>query len=255
MIPDAEYPIAEAPALKLQKNDRLSIQVSAKSPELAAPFNTVAGTYKVTRYPESYYGALYGGLELLKWDEDASLLKITLTDQSVERASDVLESLIDVYNDVYLQDKNQIAVNTAEFIKDRLDIIEGELGAVESTIEGIKVENKGVDVSTAGGIYFGEVNQYKSESTNIETNMRLVEMMRTYLNNKGKKNSLIPSNTGLVEGNVEGQIAEYNIAVLKRNRLAEGGTSNPVVQDMDDALDAMRSNISRAVDMFLKDIQ
>ncbi|CAI9673785.1 MULTISPECIES: polysaccharide biosynthesis/export family protein [Elizabethkingia] len=47
MQPDSEYPIAEAPALRLQKNDRISIQVSAKSLELAAPFNTLAGTYKV----------------------------------------------------------------------------------------------------------------------------------------------------------------------------------------------------------------
>ncbi|AJW64754.1 Polysaccharide biosynthesis/export protein [Elizabethkingia miricola] len=47
MLPDAEYPVAEAPALRVQKNDRLTIQVSAKSLELAAPFNTVAGSYKV----------------------------------------------------------------------------------------------------------------------------------------------------------------------------------------------------------------
>ena len=47
MLPDTEYPVAEAPALRLQKNDRISIQVSAKSLELAAPFNAVAGTYKV----------------------------------------------------------------------------------------------------------------------------------------------------------------------------------------------------------------
>ncbi|MHA7608259.1 polysaccharide biosynthesis/export family protein [Elizabethkingia meningoseptica] len=47
MLPDTEYPIAEAPVIRLQKNDRISIQISAKSPELAAPFNTVAGTYKV----------------------------------------------------------------------------------------------------------------------------------------------------------------------------------------------------------------
>lgn len=47
MLPDTEYLVAEAPALRLQKNDRVSIQVSAKSLELAAPFNTVAGTYKV----------------------------------------------------------------------------------------------------------------------------------------------------------------------------------------------------------------
>lgn len=47
MLPDMEYPVAEAPAFHLQKNDRISIQVSAKSLELAAPFNTIAGTYKV----------------------------------------------------------------------------------------------------------------------------------------------------------------------------------------------------------------
>ncbi|ODM55779.1 sugar transporter [Elizabethkingia meningoseptica] len=47
MLPDTEYPIAEAPVLRLQKGDRVSVQVSAKSLELAAPFNTVAGTYKV----------------------------------------------------------------------------------------------------------------------------------------------------------------------------------------------------------------
>jgi len=47
MLPDTEYPVAEASIVRLQKNDRLSIQVSAKSLELAAPFNTVAGTYKV----------------------------------------------------------------------------------------------------------------------------------------------------------------------------------------------------------------
>ena len=58
-------------------------------------------------------------------DEDASLIQVTMEDQSTERAADVLTTLIDVYNDVYLQDKNKIAQSTADFIKDRLAIIEG----------------------------------------------------------------------------------------------------------------------------------
>ncbi|MCL1675676.1 GumC family protein [Elizabethkingia meningoseptica] len=209
---------------------------------------------QVTKYPrEAMMEQFVGSLKIQQMDEDASLIQVTMEDQSTDRASDVLTSLINVYNEVYLQDKNKIAQNTADFIKDRLAIIEGELGAVESNIEGIKVANKGIDVATAGGIYLGEVNQYKSDRTNIETNMRLVEMMRSYLNNKGKKNSLIPNNTGLVDGSVEAQITEYNTTLLKRNRLAEGGnTSNPVVLDMDDALNAMRNNISRAVDNALK---
>ncbi|WP_204274834.1 hypothetical protein, partial [Enterobacter hormaechei] len=88
-------------------------------------------------------------------------------------------------------------------------------------------------------------NQYKTEGAKIETDIRLAEMMRSYLNNRGKQNNLIPNNTGLVDSGVEGQIAEYNKALLKRNRLAEGGnSSNPVVLDLDDALAAMRTNIS-----------
>lgn len=198
-------------------------------------------------------GYFVGNLKIRQIEEEASLLQVTLDDESPERAADLLTTLISVYNEVYLQDKNKIAENTANFIKDRLAIIEGELGAVESNIEDIKVANQGVDVATAGGMYLGEVNQYKSDRTKLETDIRLAEMMRSYLGNKSKKNSLIPNNTGLVDGSVENQIAEYNTALLKRNRLAEGGnTSNPVVLDMDDALNAMRNNIGRAVDNTLR---
>lgn len=47
MQPDSTYLIKEAPALRLQKNDRLKIVVSASSPELAAPFNGGVGSYNV----------------------------------------------------------------------------------------------------------------------------------------------------------------------------------------------------------------
>lgn len=92
-----------------------------------------------------------------------------------------------------------------------------------------------------------------SERTKIETDIRLVEMMRSYLTNRGKQGNLIPNNTGLVDPGVESQITEYNKTLLKRNRLAEGGnTLNPVVLDLDDVLSAMRTNISRAIDNALR---
>ncbi|MDV3752662.1 GumC family protein [Elizabethkingia anophelis] len=209
---------------------------------------------QVSKIPrEAIMGQFIGSLNVHQIDEDASLLQITLEDQSVERAADILKALINVYNEVYLQDKNKIAENTANFIKDRLALIEGELGAVELNIENIKIANQGIDIASAGGMYISEKNQYKTEASKIETDIRLAEMMRSYIFNKGRQNSLIPNNTGLVESNVEGQIAEYNASLLKRNRLAEGGNSlNPVVVDMDDALNAMRSNIGRAIDNSLK---
>jgi len=42
------YNVAPMPPLRIQKNDRISIEVSAKNPELAVPFNNKAGLYSIT---------------------------------------------------------------------------------------------------------------------------------------------------------------------------------------------------------------
>src|ERR1700761_1259045 len=45
--PDTSYQVANLPPLRLQKSDRISIEVSAKNPELAVPFNILANSYTV----------------------------------------------------------------------------------------------------------------------------------------------------------------------------------------------------------------
>ncbi|MGJ1262592.1 polysaccharide biosynthesis/export family protein [Sphingobacterium spiritivorum] len=47
MVPDSAYRIQEAQLTRIQKGDRLSIIVSSKTPELAAPFNIGEGMYNV----------------------------------------------------------------------------------------------------------------------------------------------------------------------------------------------------------------
>lgn len=47
MLPDTAYLAMEIPSLRLQKNDRIQIVVSAGAPELAAPFNGGVGNYRV----------------------------------------------------------------------------------------------------------------------------------------------------------------------------------------------------------------
>lgn len=45
---DSTYRTMMAPALRIQKNDRLSIQISSKNPELSVPFNQEGGLFNVT---------------------------------------------------------------------------------------------------------------------------------------------------------------------------------------------------------------
>lgn len=47
MVPDSALSMKEMPLLRIQKNDRLSITVGSKNPELVAPFTNGSGTYSI----------------------------------------------------------------------------------------------------------------------------------------------------------------------------------------------------------------
>ncbi|MGJ1430482.1 polysaccharide biosynthesis/export family protein [Sphingobacterium spiritivorum] len=67
MVPDSAYRVQEAKLTRIQKGDRLSIVVSAKTPELAVPFNIGESTYSVTEKGNiSANGAAPGGATLTK---------------------------------------------------------------------------------------------------------------------------------------------------------------------------------------------
>lgn len=68
----------------------------------------------------------------------ATIVNLSINDTSIARAEDILNTLIEVYNEKWIQDKNQIAVSTSQFIGDRLSVIESELGHVDENIPASK---------------------------------------------------------------------------------------------------------------------
>ena len=63
-----------------------------------------------------------GALGIQQEEEESSILTLSLKDSSPARAEDMLNTLINVYNEEAIKDKNQVAVNTANFINERLII-------------------------------------------------------------------------------------------------------------------------------------
>ena len=104
----------------------------------------------------------------------------------------MISKLIEVYNEMTVQDKKKIANNTADFINDRLVIIEKELSSVESDLEGMKTQNQGLDVKSAGEQYWTESRGYQSSSKELATQMKLVEIMRQRLSDPSRVDDLIP---------------------------------------------------------------
>ena len=82
-------------------------------------------------------------------DEKSTVINLSFKDVCIQRAEDILNTVIAVYNENWIKDKNQIAVSTSAFISDRLGVIEQELGNVDENISSYKSEHLLPDVQAA----------------------------------------------------------------------------------------------------------
>lgn len=190
-----------------------------------------------------------GGLSVALNDEKATIIDLSFRDVCIQRAEDILNTLIAVYNENWIKDKNQIAVSTSMFINDRLGVIEGELGHVDENISTFKSENLLPDVQAASQLYMTERSQAQSQILTLNTQLSMARYIRNYLTAASSRNQLLPANSGLESANIENQISEYNTLQLQRNNLvANSSEQNPLVVDMDESLRSMRRSIVSSVD-------
>lgn len=186
--------------------------------------------------------------------KEASVINLSIDDASIQKAEDILNTLIEVYNERWIQDKNQIAVSTSQFIGDRLSVIERELGHVDENISSYKSQHLLPDVQAASSLYMAQSAENKKQLLVLNNQLSTAKYIRTELSNKNMSQPL-PTNSGLASSNIESQIGEYNSMVLERNRLiASSSEKNPLVMDLANSLQAIKHTIIQSLDNLIVSI-
>lgn len=181
-------------------------------------------------------------------NEDATIINLSIDDASVQKAEDILNTLIEVYNEKWIQDKNQIAVSTSRFIGERLGVIENELGHVDENISNYKSEHLLPDVQAASSLYMSQSAENKKEIQTLTNQLATAQFIRRELGGE-EMNQPLPTNSGIANVNIESQIGEYNKMVLDRNRLiANSSEKNPLVKDLGNSMQSMKRTILQSVD-------
>ncbi len=182
-------------------------------------------------------------------DKNTDILAISVEDIITKRADDVINMLIAVYNGNWLNDKNQITVSTSQFINERLQVIEQELGNVDSDISSYKSENLLPDVQAVSNMYLSQNSEASARITELNNQLSITRYIRNFLMNETDAHQLLPVNSGINNSHIEGQIANYNTMMLRRNGLvANSSEQSPLVVDLDEQLAAMRQAIISSVD-------
>lgn len=78
-------------------------------------------------------------------------------------------------------------IQTEQFIKRRLSIIESGLDSVETTIEDMQREYGGMDVESAAGLYINDSRSYQNKGKEPSTQLKLLNYMKQYLLDTSRK--------------------------------------------------------------------
>lgn len=166
---------------------------------------------------QSYCKAVSGDLA----DRDAEIIDLSINDVSEERADDILNTMLDVYTAKYINDKNQLSAATANFIGERLAVIEKELGQVENNIMEYKSKTLVPDLEEAARLNMLSTHEIDTQILEANTMLGMAQYVADYVKNPANAHSVIPVNTGGVSQQLEAQIDNYNTILLARNNVAE----------------------------------
>ncbi|MCL6216765.1 GumC family protein [Zunongwangia pacifica] len=180
-------------------------------------------------------------------DDNSTLIDLSLDDHIPAKAQDILDQLIVEYNKEAIIDKNLVASNTAEFIDERLKVINSELDSVEINKEEFKEDKKLTDIKAESEIFLNNASDFKKERQRVTTQSQLAKAMLDFLQ-KGDNSDLLPMNLGIEGEGVNQQISDYNELVLQRNRILESSTEkNPVIKNLDRQINQTRSVVTQSL--------
>lgn len=176
--------------------------------------------------------------------ETTSIALLSLQSSNKQRGEDFINKLIAVYNRDANDDKNEITEKTAEFIRERIEIINKELGNTEEELENFKRDAGLTDLSSDAQMALTESSEYEKERVKNGTQINLVSYLAEAISKSSQEFSVLPSNVGLADATLSGLIDRYNMQVIERNRLLRNSSeTNPVIVNLDNSLRSMKANI------------
>ena len=198
--------------------------------------------------PEATVRSYRSNLTVQPASKTASVLNLSLKTAYPNKGTDFLSTLVEVYNYQTIEDKNQEATNTKNFINERLTIIDRELGMAEGAVEEYKRREGMTDLEADLAQSLQQSSQYEQQLVRAESQLDIVNSLSEWVRNPVNQDRPVPSNVGLQDPTLAATINEYNQRLAERERLKRSvEDSNPVMQKLNEQIQSLRGGINSSI--------
>lgn len=176
-------------------------------------------------------------------NKKVTVIKLSMNYPNVDKAKDIINKLVEVYNVDAVNDKNAESRKTAEFIEERIANVGRDLGNVEAKKEQFKKANQITDLNTEARIGLETSADARAKQLEIASQLELTNSLISFVSRQGNY-QVIPNNIGLNNPGAVTNITAYNQLILERNRLLENATpQNPLVIEVTSQINNLRPTI------------
>jgi len=182
-----------------------------------------------------------------------SVLFLSMSGHNPQQITNYVNTLMQVYILQGLEEKNQTAINTVNFIDMQLQVIDESLKEAEQNLQNFRLENKLLDISREGGIVYTKLESSQKEKLMLTLQERYFNYLKKYVENRNNLNQVVaPSTVAISDPLLSGLIQQLNLLLGEKEELLfsvqEG---NPQLTIIDSKIETTREALLNNIETLI----
>jgi tyrosine-protein kinase Etk/Wzc len=194
-----------------------------------------------------------GQLSVSPNDKKGTVLILSINGPVAAMEADYLNKLMEVYIRSGLEEKNQTATNTINFIDEQLSTVVDSLRKAEDKLQNFRLNNKILDVSSEGNAIMQRLEKVQTEKATVDVEIKYYKYLQKYIEDKKDfREALAPSIMGIDDPLLNSLVSELASLYGERSILTRNAQQNYpglslINAKIQNAMDALKENIKQII--------
>ncbi|HVI44792.1 MAG TPA: polysaccharide biosynthesis tyrosine autokinase [Chitinophaga sp.] len=152
-------------------------------------------------------------------NKESTVIMVSYTDAVAKRSAELLNALMDAYNDYTLEDKNKASLKTTIFLTERIDSLRTELAVLEGAEQQFKIQRGITDIEANAKLALEEIKDADLRLNEANTQLSVYDEIEKHVNDPSNTTPFAPL-AGIVDQSLAGMINRYEELRKERKRLS-----------------------------------
>ncbi len=149
-----------------------------------------------------------------------SVLFLSMSGHNASQITAYINKLMDVYITKGLEEKNQVAINTVNFIDLQLEILTDSLQGAEMNLQDFRLANRLINITQEGSMAYTRLEKYSQEKVMLELQKRYYEYLKEYVMDRNSMNEVVaPGTVDIMDPLLSGLITQLNQLLAEKEEL------------------------------------